>query len=158
MKNWIVESRKTTISLQPKFGVLVDMREYQPINPDTQIFMKEGQKLFKSAGMQKSSVILANLSFLSQFKRITKETGISEWERYIDASKTENWEEVGENWLNNNIDPLEKDEILQCADALDTLIENTSLEGIDLKENESVFSQIGTGEFEFPYSFIIEDK
>ena len=35
----------------------------------------------------------------------TIETGIYEWERYIDASKTPKWEEIGIEWLVNNIDP-----------------------------------------------------
>ncbi len=40
-----------------------------------------------------------------QFKRIAKETGIYEWERYINASATPNWEQAGADWLTKAADP-----------------------------------------------------
>ena len=46
--------------------------------------MQEGQKLFKNAGMERSVVILSTAMVTMQFKRIAKETGIYEWERYIE--------------------------------------------------------------------------
>jgi len=111
MEKWVRESLIILNSLPQKFGVLVDMRKLKPIDPDSQIHMKDGQKLFKGAGMQKSVVILDNVYLTLQFKRIAKETGIFECERYIDSSKIDNWEEAGINWLVNNIDPDEKDSV-----------------------------------------------
>ena len=105
MQKWVVESGKIIKSLPHKFGVFVDMRELKPLDADSQLVMQEGQKLYKGAGMERSVVILANAIITMQFKRIAKETGIYEWERYIDASKTANWEEIGIDWLVNNIDP-----------------------------------------------------
>ena len=35
----------------------------------------------------------------SLFKRLAKETGIYEWERYIDASSHPNWEEDAMKWI-----------------------------------------------------------
>lgn len=40
-----------------------------------------------------------------QFKRIAQETGIYQWERYIDSSTIKDWEEVGIDWLTKSIDP-----------------------------------------------------
>jgi hypothetical protein len=40
-----------------------------------------------------------------QFRRIGKETGIYEWERYIDASSVADWEKIGIDWLSKGIDP-----------------------------------------------------
>ncbi len=40
-----------------------------------------------------------------QFKRIARETGIDQWERYINASATPNWEQVGIDWLTRAADP-----------------------------------------------------
>jgi hypothetical protein len=44
--------------------------------------------------MDRSVVILANSVTTMQFRRIAQETGIYQWERYIDASKVTNWEEI----------------------------------------------------------------
>ncbi len=105
MKKWVTESEKISKSLPPKFGVFVDMRELKPLDPEAQEVMQIGQRLYKGAGMERSVVILANTVLTMQFKRLAKETGIYEWERYIDASKNAQWEETGKKWLVNNIDP-----------------------------------------------------
>lgn len=67
--------------------------------------MEEGQKLFKQKGMTRSVVILNSPIVTVQFKRIAKETGIYNWERYLDASSTPDWEQKGRRWLTDGIDP-----------------------------------------------------
>ena len=105
MQKWVAESAKITKSLPSKFGVFVDMRDLKPLAADSQLVMQEGQKLFKNAGMERSVVILSTAMVTMQFKRIAKETGIYEWERYINSSKTADWEEIGIKWLEDKIDP-----------------------------------------------------
>ncbi len=58
--------------------------------------------------MARSAVILANAMTAMQFKRIAKETGIYEFERYIDASSVADWEKVGIDWISNKVDPDKK--------------------------------------------------
>jgi hypothetical protein len=81
------------------------MRNLKPLPPDAQASMEEGQKLYKQKGMERSVVILNSASLTMQFKRIAKETGIYEWERYVDASKTADWEKVGLDWVKKGVDP-----------------------------------------------------
>jgi len=88
-----------------EFGVFIDMRTLKPILPDTQEFMQQGQKMYKLKGMKRSVVILHSSITTMQFQRIAKETGIYEWERYIDASKTANWEKIGIDWIKSGVDP-----------------------------------------------------
>lgn len=64
-----------------------------------------GSKEYKSKGMKRSVVILDSAIMAMQFKRLAKDTGIYEWERYIDASTHSNWEKLGEEWIVNGIDP-----------------------------------------------------
>jgi hypothetical protein len=40
-----------------------------------------------------------------QFKRIAKETGIYQWERYIDSNANPTWEQAGVDWLVKGTDP-----------------------------------------------------
>lgn len=105
MDKWVKDSEKALAGQSGKFGVFVDMRTLKPLPPDSQESMKTGQKLYKTKGMQRSVVILNDSVTTMQFKRIAKETGIYEWERYIDASKTINWEQVGVDWIKDGKDP-----------------------------------------------------
>ncbi len=50
------------------------------------MLMEEGQKEYKERGMTRSVVILDSAIMAMQFKRLAKDTGIYQWERYIDAS------------------------------------------------------------------------
>ncbi|MGB9500437.1 MAG: hypothetical protein ACKVE4_12015 [Dissulfuribacterales bacterium] len=40
-----------------------------------------------------------------QFQCIGKETGIYEWERYIDVSSSPDWERIAVDWISKGIDP-----------------------------------------------------
>jgi len=105
MATWVEESKKVLTTMTGKFGVFVDMRTLKPLQPDAQEEMQKGQKLFKQAGMERSVVILDSALITMQFKKIAQETGIYEWERYINASAVSNWEEVGVKWIKDAVDP-----------------------------------------------------
>ncbi len=105
MSNWAAEAKKMLMMPLKDCGVFVDMRLLKPLPSDSQKIMQEGQKLFKQKGMNRSVVILNSATLTLQFKSIAKETGIYNWERYIDATKTINWEKVGVDWIKNGIDP-----------------------------------------------------
>lgn len=108
LAKWVAESEKIVITLPAKFGVFVDMRELKPLPHDAQPEMQKGQKLYKASGMERSVVILDNLITSMQFKRIAQETGIYQWERYIDASSKPDWEEIGRKWIIDAVDPDKK--------------------------------------------------
>ncbi len=105
MKKWVVEAKRVLGTQSPGFGVFVDMRTLKPLAPDVQATLQEGQKMFKVKGMRRSVVILANTLLTMQFKRIGKETGIYEWERYIDSTKNSSWEKNGIEWIKDGVDP-----------------------------------------------------
>ena len=56
-------------------------------------------------GMERSCVILSNSLTKMQFTRIAKETGIYAFERYIDASVSQDWMDKAMGWLNKEEDP-----------------------------------------------------
>ena len=105
MKKWVEESKIALQTAPKSFGIFVDMRTLKPLVAEAQRYMQEGQKLYKEKGMTKSAVILANAVTKMQFKRIAQETGIYQWERYIDESSNPNWEKTGIDWVQNGIDP-----------------------------------------------------
>lgn len=105
MEQWVQESKKALLGKMGEFSVFVDMRTLKPLPADAQEVMVNGQKLYRQAGMVRSVVILDNTITTMQFKRLAKESGIYEWERYIDASTTPKWELVGLGWLVKGTDP-----------------------------------------------------
>jgi hypothetical protein len=105
IKSWLDEIKDLVNKLPERYGVLVDMRTMKPLIEEAQIFMEEGQTLFKDHGMARSAVALSSQTVTKQFKRIARETGIYEYEKYIDASTHSDWEEQGVKWLVYKIDP-----------------------------------------------------
>ena len=105
MSNWVAETKSTLSNQTGKFSVFVDMRSLKPLSQDAKTKMEEGQIAFKQKGMERSVVILNDAILTMQFKRIAKETGINQWERYINASKTPDWEKKGTSWLVDGVDP-----------------------------------------------------
>jgi hypothetical protein len=104
MKLWVEESKRALTMAPKEFGVFVDMRGLQPLSKDAQVYMQEGQRLYKKKGMIRSVVILGNALTTMQFRRIGKETGISQWERYINYSSTPDWEKLGMDWITKGIE------------------------------------------------------
>lgn len=105
MAQWLEESRKILADQEEGFFVFVDMRTIIPLSRDSQIYIRDGQRLYRQRGMIRSVVIVSSPVVAAQFRRIAGETGIHKWERYIDASSTPDWEELGLGWLFNEVDP-----------------------------------------------------
>ena len=105
MARWAEESKKALAGVTGKFGVLVDMRSLKPLKPEAQAVMVEGQKAYKQQGMERSAVAVPNAVIALQFKRLAQESGIYQWERYIDASARAEWEKIAEAWIVGGKDP-----------------------------------------------------
>ena len=105
MTAWLEESREALQGCKRGFGVFVDMRELELNSPDVQSIFEAGQRYYKDMGMARSVVILRNPTLAIQFKRIALQSDIYDYERYVDASLNENWEEIGLKWVIEGIDP-----------------------------------------------------
>lgn len=81
------------------------MRTVEPLTPRGQKEFEVGQREARQHGMIRSVVILANSTVTYQFKRIALQSGIYDWERYIDESNEPDWEQKGLDWVVNGIDP-----------------------------------------------------
>jgi len=105
MTQWLLDCDEILKNKINSFHVFVDMRELKVLDHVSKNFMKMGQNLFKRRGMIRSVVICDSLITTMQFKRIAKETGIYEWERYIDSSSSLDFRKIGMEWLLNKTDP-----------------------------------------------------
>jgi anti-anti-sigma regulatory factor len=105
MQRWLTESQKALETVQGPFGVIIDMRTLKPLSSDSQAVMVKGQGLYKQKGMQRSAVVLNDAVTTLQFKRLAQQSGIYAFERYIDASKHEDWAKMAVAWVRDGIDP-----------------------------------------------------
>jgi len=105
MERWFAESQVALKGAVPPFGVIIDMRTLQPLRPEVQGVMVEGQKTYMAAGMKRSCVIVANAITAAQFKRLARESGIYAFERYLDAETTPDWTKPAVAWVKDGVDP-----------------------------------------------------
>ncbi|MBN2724618.1 MAG: hypothetical protein JXR95_11155 [Deltaproteobacteria bacterium] len=106
MKKWVSESEKILKTVKnKKFGIFVDMRDLKPLSPSAKEIMVSGQAIYKTAGMERSVVVVKSAVLKLQFKRIAKESGIDKWERYISSDENPDWQKLGEEWLVSGKDP-----------------------------------------------------
>lgn len=105
MEKWLKEAKTVLLTTKKPFGVVIDMRTLKPLKPDAQVHMEAGQKLFKEKGMERSVVILNDLITSMQFQRLAKQSGIYEWERYLNTQTTPNWEGPAIKWVKEGVDP-----------------------------------------------------
>jgi len=94
------------LSAVPKaFSVFVDMRGLVPLAPEAHGALRQGQVFARQVGMQRSVVVVDDREIAEQFERIARETGIYEYERYVDALTEKRWEEKSLGWIVDGIDP-----------------------------------------------------
>lgn len=105
MIKWRLESEIILPDLSDQFSVLVDMRDLQPLPAVCFVELEKGQKLYQKKGAVKSVFVFNNENLLCQITRVSFLAAINEGEFYLDASKIENWEEIGIKWLQNGIYP-----------------------------------------------------
>jgi hypothetical protein len=104
MKRWVDESARALAKETQAFSVVVDMRTLAPLQPQVQQLMVEGQNLYKGKGMTRSAVIVSNAVTAIQFKRLAKESGIYQWERYLDGAQA-NCQQLAIGWAKDGVDP-----------------------------------------------------
>jgi len=106
MQSWNDDSKNYLINEnRSSFGVIVDMKDLQPLSAEARGIMVAGQKLYKEKGMNRSAVILNSTEICNQFKLLAIQSGIYSTERYIDASKNTNPIKVAINWVKDATDP-----------------------------------------------------
>lgn len=104
MRAWAKEGRAALQGQKPGFGVYVDMRSLKPLSQEVQEIMVGGQQLFKQAGMERSAVLVNSVTTAMQFKRLAKESGIYQWERYVSATDPQA-EQKALAWVRSGQDP-----------------------------------------------------
>lgn len=111
MEEWKADSDELLRSAPPSFGVFVDMTALRPLAEDAQAVMVAGQQLYAQAGMRRSAVLVDSSVTAFQFKRLAKQSGIYDWERYFASDDPDHMAKAMA-WLERAVDPDEEDALL----------------------------------------------
>jgi hypothetical protein len=106
LEKWYKESEQVLRGQHGPFGVIIDMRTLAPLPAEAQAVIVEGQSMYLRHGMQRSCVILQDAITTIQFMRLARKSGISKYERYIDASAHKEWLQEARNWVMHAVAPL----------------------------------------------------
>jgi hypothetical protein len=104
---WRAESEETVANTPGSFGTLVNMRDLDTLDDDAQEVMVETQHDYREWGMERSAVLVDSATTKLQFRRLAKESGIYEWERYVDTETFDNPRSVALSWIRDGDDPSE---------------------------------------------------
>lgn len=100
-----VEIQKAIADHKDGFSAFVDFRHAGLLSPEVQVLTKQLMEIAKSSGLKRSATILNSALAGLQSKRLATEAGVFSVERYIDASKHPNWEQLALDWVERGIEP-----------------------------------------------------
>jgi hypothetical protein len=105
MQQWLDDSIIALREPPPSFGLLIDMRALQALTLDSQRLMSMGHQLYQRRGLRRSVVVVQSAGTRLKFVRMAKESGAYQWERYLCAEDTPDWEARGWAWIQGGVDP-----------------------------------------------------
>ena len=88
---WLTGMEEALRQTQRPFGILVDVREAKLFQQEAQAALKRGMEACARAGMERAAVALNGAVATLQARRLARETGISSWQRYVDAASDPAW-------------------------------------------------------------------
>lgn len=104
-EKWRTEVNHAVSQLNEDVFVFADLRKCELIPTECRPIIEEVQTFFRQNGLKRSVVIVGDTIIAMQLKLIAIDTGVREWERYIDASSAPDWEQLGLDWIKHGVDP-----------------------------------------------------
>lgn len=104
MESWSEEMIDLLTILPPKFGILVDMTGLKPLPVESQEALTKTQTIFKEKVIRSATV--TNIDFTDmQFKRLGQISGVNDTKKFLNSSKSPDWESLSLDWITNGTDP-----------------------------------------------------
>lgn len=87
------------------FSAFIDARKIIPFKEEVVAAMQRCEEIALEGGCIRFAVVTLSPVAKDQIKRVAFKTGIADCERYINANRVTNWEEVGLNWAIHGTEP-----------------------------------------------------
>lgn len=105
IKSYTEELNKYLAIDNGTFGFMVDMRKMKPLAPESQQALTDSQKLVADRLTRSATIVEDNAIVKMQFRRLSKQSGVNDSKRFIDASADANWERLAEDWITLGKEP-----------------------------------------------------
>jgi len=103
--DWRKDYERIVPGLKPGFGQLVDLRDKKAYTPEVNQVIQDVMRYVRKGGLTRSAVIVSSAMTKMQISRLAKETGMYEYERYLDATADKDWERKALDWIQKGVDP-----------------------------------------------------
>lgn len=87
------------------FGVIIDIRKLRILSSEARQAMIAGKEVFDLKNLKRVALVVDGLVTTLRYRQIAREIGDYCCERFLDASRTKNWEQVALAWVQDGIDP-----------------------------------------------------
>lgn len=105
LREWELESTSELEDAADAFGVVFDARELGDFSEALLDPFRDGQDAYRRAGMERSALILDSAVVALKLRRLAKDSGVYEWERYVHTGTTDDWRRVAADWVDDGLDP-----------------------------------------------------
>lgn len=106
LSKFLDDLRKSLPSARPFFGIIFDLSNIGPINPEVRDLLLHSVRFLASRGMVRTAACLANGLLASQMRRLMREAGTGEGLRCLDNQKP-NWKLAAEKWAVSGHEPTD---------------------------------------------------
>jgi hypothetical protein len=101
---WLADCKRA-LGEPHSFGQLVDLRGQKANSPETNEIIQRHMKWIRGHGLVRSAVVLSSAVTALQIKRLAKETGMYDFERYFSPETDPDWEQKALDWIEKGVDP-----------------------------------------------------
>lgn len=104
-RSWLAGIKEQVPTLETFYGQLIDLRGRGVGGLSDPSIVVDAMHYVLAHGLLRSAVVVADPLIAMHVKRLSWDSGVYEWERYIDASVEPDWERLAVEWIDHGIDP-----------------------------------------------------
>ena len=105
MTRWYMAVLSVINGQKGSFAMMIDLRKLKRLSAEVEEHIQKAKDNARRKGMVRSVVILGDALTMMRLRRNAKRNKNYRFERYINANIEPNWEQVGREWLLNQVDP-----------------------------------------------------
>ncbi|MEE8404658.1 MAG: hypothetical protein V3S17_04640 [candidate division Zixibacteria bacterium] len=102
IEEYIAEKENLLSEIDGSYSMIIDLRTAIPPKHEDAQRLKESQEKMKDSKMHRMAIIVSSPVIMNQAKQISFLSELDSSTKYIDSSKTDNWEEVALQWISES--------------------------------------------------------
>ena len=103
-------------SLKQPWSSVIDLQTWVPAGPEILMLLHQVEQLSKNHGLQRRAIIVRSPVVKAQAAQLSFISETDAFERRIDASKVDNWEEQAIAWAVHGVEPTAASSVVSSPD------------------------------------------